>query len=887
MSRFRGRGLGRAGLALLTAAALVAAAGAWRLRRAPIALPFLAPWIERSIAELLPEIVARVGGAELAWVAHGPSIRVLDLQLTNRDGTQIASSPGLAIRPSLRALLHGKFAIARIHIARARLGLVRSAEGQITAGSARTGVFASLLAGSGRASPGYLSRITLADAQVTFDDRGLGETWLAEASQIDIQRHPARVVAQVRTRLTLQGGTSRILRDLVLPFSASASIQLDAAGRPVDAAIEARGDEGRIRLAGDMQAPMPLRSVRLQASFSGAAEALEVTAFEAISGPAHLKATGLWSTGSGALEFRGEIGSFRVEELPRLWPVRLAPNAREWVARNLGEGEVTAARFDLRSPASEAGGSGAAANEVEVNFAFTGLTVHYLRPLDPLRAVRGSAKLTATRFEAEVDGGSDGALSVQHGGMIVEFGGPEVPARVDVDVAGPTADLLAFLDRPPLGVPSRIGLPTAGAGGTSEVHAEIGFPLSRASTSPVKVTASADMQETTLPAIRYGVGVEQGRFEVRVDGDHVEIEGDTGLTGTTWVTEPLHVALSYEPAEGADRLRATFSGRDLNGEVEGTLDGETLRALSIVRLRYGRSDLSGHLARDRSDRLRVSISGETLDLAPFVARFGVEAPLEPAAGDPWDFDARFRRMLAGDLEFTDVTVHARGEGKGAREGSASGGVRGAGDFRLDLRPRDGDRRLDLSCSRGGELLKAFGIYDHAAGGQLSITASLDPPGAPGTIAGEIEMSDFRIAEAPILARVLSLASLDGIAGMLRGEGLAFSRARVPFTSSDGRFELRQATAVGAIGLTADGTLDRRADRIDLRGTIVPAYTLNSALGKLPLFGKFLVGGEGQGVFGIDYSVGGTLQQPDVKVNVLSALAPGALRKMFVDPFTKE
>jgi Protein of unknown function len=872
---------------ILAVGAILAAGAAWSLHRGPIPLPFLASRIARSLSDLVPDVVAKVGSTELAWSTRGPAIRVLDLELRHRDGTPLASSPRLSIRPSLRALVHAEFAIARIDVAGARLALVRSPDGQITVASAGTGLLASLIGDSGRAGPGYLSHIGLDDAQVTLDDRAQGVTWLAEGSQVDIRLRAPEVVARIETRLTLQSKASRILRDLVLTLSATASVRRDASGRLVDATIDARGEEGRVLLT-DERASLPLRSLRLRASFSDEAQAVEVHALEATAGPAHLKSTARWSTGSGALEFRGEIGSVRTDDLPRLWPAGLATRPREWIARNLHDGDITDGRFALRFPGRAADGRAVAANEIEVQLGFTGLTAHYLRPLDPLRGAHGSAKLTATRFEMDVEGGSCGALSVHQGHMAVDLRSPGVPARVDVDVSGPTAELLTLLDRPPLGIPTRFGVQVDRAGGSGEVHAEFRFPLAEASGSKVTVSASADLRDASLPNIFYGVGIDHGRLRVRVDGERVDITGDTSLSGAPMIAGPLRVTLAHEPADGASVVRATFEGDALSVEAEATLDGQNLRKLTVPRLRFGRSDLSARLMRDPDGRVGISLAGESLDLEPFLRRFDFDAVSAPGGGAPWSLELLVRRMLAGHgLEFNDVDAAARGEGKDPSTVTASGTLAGGGYFRLALEPRDGVRHLTLSSDRGGEVLKAFSLYDHAEGGRLAATATLDPRGGVNRIEGEVEMRDFRIARAPVLAKVLSLGSLGGIADMLGGQGIAFSRARVPFAFSDDTLELRQATAVGTIGITAYGTVDRKGARIDVHGDVIPAYTLNSALGKLPLFGKFLVGGEGRGVFGIEYRVGGKPTEPDVKVNALSALAPGILRQIFVDPFTGE
>ena len=66
----------------------------------------------------------------------------------------------------------------------------------------------------------------------------------------------------------------------------------------------------------------------------------------------------------------------------------------------------------------------------------------------------------------------------------------------------------------------------------------------------------------------------------------------------------------------------------------------------------------------------------------------------------------------------------------------------------------------------------------------------------------------------------------------------------------------------------------------LEGTIVPSYTLNSVVGKVPLLGPLLTGGEGQGVFAARYTIKGDDSSPEVMVNPLAMLTPGFLRSLF-------
>ena len=82
-----------------------------------------------------------------------------------------------------------------------------------------------------------------------------------------------------------------------------------------------------------------------------------------------------------------------------------------------------------------------------------------------------------------------------------------------------------------------------------------------------------------------------------------------------------------------------------------------------------------------------------------------------------------------------------------------------------------------------------------------------------------------------------------------------------------------------MGLTTSGTVDFTGGTIDLSGTFVPAYSVNTILTKIPVVGLLLGGAQNEGVFGITYRVQGSLSRPEVTVNPLSAIAPGILRKI--------
>ena len=62
--------------------------------------------------------------------------------------------------------------------------------------------------------------------------------------------------------------------------------------------------------------------------------------------------------------------------------------------------------------------------------------------------------------------------------------------------------------------------------------------------------------------------------------------------------------------------------------------------------------------------------------------------------------------------------------------------------------------------------------------------------------------------------------------------------------------------------------------VSLRGTLVPASTINKAIGSIPLLGKILVGSKvGEGVFGVSFKIKGPPKDLQTTVNPIKTLTP--------------
>ena len=138
----------------------------------------------------------------------------------------------------------------------------------------------------------------------------------------------------------------------------------------------------------------------------------------------------------------------------------------------------------------------------------------------------------------------------------------------------------------------------------------------------------------------------------------------------------------------------------------------------------------------------------------------------------------------------------------------------------------------------------------------------------------VKIYDFKLKELPALTKLLTLASLQGIADLLSGEGIRFNEFEMNFTNQGDLMTIEEIYAIGpAISVLMNGYVEKNK-LISLRGTLVPATTINKAIGSIPVLGKILVGSKtGEGVFGVSFKIKGPPKNLETTVNPIKTLTP--------------
>jgi uncharacterized protein YhdP len=399
------------------------------------------------------------------------------------------------------------------------------------------------------------------------------------------------------------------------------------------------------------------------------------------------------------------------------------------------------------------------------------------------------------------------------------------------------------------------------------------YLLSGSLAGKVNVVISSDNRGEIVGAI------DIGRAELAVP--ELGWSKDAGLRGTvdvTLETEGEHLAAVQRIAVAAPNLT-------LDGSARLRADGGIER-IDIDRLATGRTNATATIAHLASGQWDITVGGTGIDLSSLLKSSRMESgDAEPALGD-WpdvsftaDVDSAWLSPTEPITNVQATVVHHGGLWSLVQ---MQGGFSDGSMVDLSVEPDDGaGRSLQLTAGNAGEALRAFGVFTDMIDGRLQAEGTFDDSVPSHPLSGRLKIKDFYIVNTPILARLLNVLALTGIRDALTGRGIYFSKLDFPFGVRAKMVSLENGRAYGSsIGMTVSGTVNAEDETANLQGQLVPFYAVNSVLGRLPLVGGMMTGGEqGGGVFSATYQVSGPLSDPQVSVNPVSVLVPGFLRSI--------
>ncbi len=499
--------------------------------------------------------------------------------------------------------------------------------------------------------------------------------------------------------------------------------------------------------------------------------------------------------------------------------------------------------------------------------------------------VRGAKGEIDARVDVTMRLGSDRPGDVQAkvqatatGVTLDQVLGEEKFENAKLTVTADAAGMVARGEGRVFGAPAQIELKKpAGKAGEAQISATLddaqrarhGFAAAGLS-GPVSARVSAPLGE--------GKGARARRAQVELDFTRATFADLAGALSKP-AGRPAKASFTLLDGDAGltlDSFAFDGAGAQAKGELRLTSDGKFVSAkLSNVKISPG-DDLRVEATRS-GDTLKLVARGQAVDARPFLKSLSGGREGKDKGGD-----------LDLDLKATLLTGHnkqalANAEVKLARAGGRLRALQVTGRFGRDaieasLQP-DG-RNIAIASADAGAALAFLDLYKRMEGGELTGGARFEADRIEATLTAK----NFVLRDEPAMRRLVDETAAqrgERAQGRVDPKNVPFARLHVRLARAGDRLTIHEGVLSGSsIGMTTEGAIDLRGERLDLRGAFVPAYGINNFFSKIPLFGPILGGNSNEGLFAVNYRLTGTMAAPVVSVNPLSAIAPGFLRHIF-------
>ena len=184
--------------------------------------------------------------------------------------------------------------------------------------------------------------------------------------------------------------------------------------------------------------------------------------------------------------------------------------------------------------------------------------------------------------------------------------------------------------------------------------------------------------------------------------------------------------------------------------------------------------------------------------------------------------------------------------------------------------------LEIYSDLTQPLLTEYNFFKGLSGGKLLFTSLIDGSAS----SSKLKIENFKVINAPGVIKLLSIADLGGLEDLAKGEGISFDELEINMEKKENFLKINEIIALGpSISVLMEGYQDEN-DLVSLRGTLVPAKTLNKIISKIPVIGNIVIPKEvGEGLFGISFKIKGSKGEMKTTINPIRTLTPRFIQKV--------
>ncbi len=184
--------------------------------------------------------------------------------------------------------------------------------------------------------------------------------------------------------------------------------------------------------------------------------------------------------------------------------------------------------------------------------------------------------------------------------------------------------------------------------------------------------------------------------------------------------------------------------------------------------------------------------------------------------------------------------------------------------------------LEIYSDKTNPLLTEYSFFEGLTGGKLLFTSTINNDES---YEAKLKIESFKVINAPGMVKLLSLADLGGLADLAEGEGISFDILEISMKKTKNMLSISEIIALGpSISVLMEGYQDDKVT--SLRGSLVPAKTLNRLISKIPVIGDIVIPKEvGEGLFGISFKLKGPPGKIKTTINPIRTITPRFIQKI--------
>ncbi len=197
------------------------------------------------------------------------------------------------------------------------------------------------------------------------------------------------------------------------------------------------------------------------------------------------------------------------------------------------------------------------------------------------------------------------------------------------------------------------------------------------------------------------------------------------------------------------------------------------------------------------------------------------------------------------------------------------------DITMKNNNKDNKKYLEIYSDITKPLLTEYNFFKGLTGGTLLYSSVIEK----NLSTSKLKIEKFKVINAPGMVKLLSLADLGGLADLAEGEGISFDVLEINMEKNQDVLKLNEILAIGpSISVIMEGYQDQNVT--SLRGTLVPAKTLNTIISKIPVIGDIVIPKEvGEGLFGISFKMKGPSGKIKTSINPIKTITPRFIQKI--------